>query len=170
VTSLTPDSYIVLALLEQAGEATPYELKQFAATLSGLWDLRHDQVYREPEKLAAAGLLSERREEGGRRRRRFRLTKAGRQALADWRKNPTAEFTELRDLGLLQLFFGAEAEPLAELQLAAHQERLQQYEQLADELGSDAPVQVRRALNAGLGHEREWVRFWTAIRDGGDGS
>jgi hypothetical protein len=29
---------------------------------------------------------------------------------------------------------------------------------------------VRRALNSGIGHEREWVRFWTAIREGDDGS
>src|SRR4051812_32406234 len=97
----TPVSYIVLALLEQAGEATPYELKQVAASLSGFWDLRHDQVYREPERLAAAGLLSERREQAGRRRRRFRLTEEGRRALEDWRRNPTSDSTELRDPGLL---------------------------------------------------------------------
>lgn len=168
--SLTPVSYIVLALLEQAGEATPYELKQLAASLSGLWDLRHDQVYREPERLARQELVSERREESGRRRRRFRLTKAGRRALEEWREHPTAEFTELRDPGLLQLFFGAEARPLAELQLAAHETRLAEYEQLARGLGADAPLGIRRALNAGIGHEREWVRFWTAIRDGGDGA
>jgi DNA-binding PadR family transcriptional regulator len=170
VPALTAVSYVVLALLEQAGETTPYELKRIAASLSGFWDLRHDQVYREPERLAAAGLVSERREETGRRRRRFRLTAAGRRALEDWRANPTAEFTELRDPGLLQLFFGADPERLSELQLAAHEARLAEYEQLAKQLTADAPLGVRRALNAGLGHEREWVRFWAAVREGGDGA
>jgi DNA-binding MarR family transcriptional regulator len=114
--------------------------------------------------------VSERREETGRRRRRFRLTKAGQRALEEWRKNPTVEFTELRDPGLLQLFFGAEAGPLARLQLAAHEARLSEYEELATELGEDAPLRIRRALNAGIGHEREWVRFWTGIHGGGDGA
>ena len=50
-------SYLVLGLIEQAGEATPYELKQMAASVSGLWTLRHDQVYREPQRLAELGLL-----------------------------------------------------------------------------------------------------------------
>src|ERR671931_2151812 len=116
-TSLTPLSYLVLGLIERAGEATPYDLKQMAASMSGLWALRHDQVYREPERLAGLGLLSETREEGGRRRRRFRVTDEGRSALREWLRVPTGEFTELRDPGLLQLFLGADPGPLAQLQL-----------------------------------------------------
>ncbi|HEY2333852.1 MAG TPA: helix-turn-helix transcriptional regulator [Solirubrobacterales bacterium] len=167
---LTEVSYIVLALIEEAGEVTPYDLKKMTGSFSGLWALRHDQVYREPERLAAAGLLSERREDGGRRRRRFRLTKAGREALREWRRTPTSEFTELRDPGLLRLLFGAEPEPLAEVQLVAHQERLAEYEGYAEQLNVDTPMAVRRALNAGIGHEREYVRFWRSVLNGEDGS
>ena len=57
---------MVLGLIEFAGEATPYQLKQVAAVSVGnFWTLQHAQLYSEPERLAAAGLLDEKREEGG---------------------------------------------------------------------------------------------------------
>ncbi|MDX6698548.1 MAG: hypothetical protein QOE65_1945 [Solirubrobacteraceae bacterium] len=157
---LPPVAYLVLGLIEQAGETTPYELKQMAASVSGLWTLRHDQVYREPERLARRGLLEEEREADGRRRRRFRITAAGRAALREWLSTPTTEFTELRDAGLLQLFLGADPGPLAAQQAAAHEARLAEYEALAAGLPPETPDGVRLSLRAGIGHEREWVRFW----------
>ena len=58
---LTPTSYIVLGLIEAAGEATPYDLKRMVAvSLGNFWTLQHAQLYTEPERLAAAGHLSER--------------------------------------------------------------------------------------------------------------
>ncbi len=162
-SSLSEVSYLVLGLIERARVATPYELKQMAASISGLWTLRHDQVYREPERLARQGLLEEEREAQGRRRRRFRVTKAGRRALEQWLATPTTEFTELRDHGLLQLFLGAEPSPLAQVQLAAHEDRLRDYEQLAQELPPESPEGIRLSLQSGIGHEREWVRFWRQL-------
>src|SRR5437588_2526898 len=106
---LTPTSYIVLGLLELAGEATPYQLKQRATHSIGyFWSLQHAQLYTEPERLAKAGLVTEQREASGRRRKRYQLTAEGRAALQRWRATPTDAFTELRDPGLLQLFFGAD--------------------------------------------------------------
>lgn len=160
---LSPVSYLVLGLIERAGQTTPYELKQMAASISGLWTLRHDQVYRETERLARQGLLQEDREQQGRRRRRFRITAAGRQALTAWLATPTAEFTELRDPGLLQLFLGAEPGALAERQLAVHEHRLRQYQELAGALPPETPQGARLSLESGLGHEREWVRFWRRL-------
>jgi DNA-binding PadR family transcriptional regulator len=156
-------SYLVLGLIARAGQATPYELKQMAASVSGLWTLRHDQVYREPERLATQGLLEEDRELQGRRRRRFHITAAGRKALEQWLASPTDEFTELRDPGLLQLFLGATPGPLAERQLAIHERRLVEYEQLAESMPPQAPTGVQLSLQAGIGHEREWVRFWRRL-------
>jgi DNA-binding PadR family transcriptional regulator len=161
--ALSPTSYLVLGLIDHAGEATPYDLKLMAGAVSGLWTLRHDQVYRETERLAKHGLLEEEREQHGRRRRRFRMTAAGRAALKDWLAAPTDEFTELRDPGLLQLFLGADPVALGRLQLAVHEERLREYEQLADELPPETPAGVRLSLESGLGHEREWVRFWRGV-------
>jgi hypothetical protein len=53
-------------------------------------------------------------------------------------------------------------------QLQLHEQKLAEYEQLASTFGPEAPLPFR-ALNAGIGHEREWVRYWNAILDGGDG-
>jgi DNA-binding PadR family transcriptional regulator len=156
----------VLGLIDRAGEATPYDLKQMAAAVSGLWTLRHDQVYRETERLARDGLLTEDREEHGRRRRRFRMTSDGREALQAWLTAPTAEFTELRDPGLLQLYLGAEPASVARPQLAVHEARLREYEEFAAACPPDVPEGVRLSLESGLGHEREWVRFWRQLADG----
>jgi len=131
--------------------------------MSGLWSLRHDQVYREPERLEKLGLLSEKREDSGRRRRLFKLTAEGHGALQEWLGKPTTEFTELRDAGLLQLFLGADPEPLARLQVDAHQERLGEYEELEKSLAGQVPEGVILALEAGIAHEREWVRFWSRL-------
>jgi DNA-binding PadR family transcriptional regulator len=165
--TLTPTSYIVLGLLELCGEATPYELKKLVgASVGYFWRVQHAQLYTEPERLAQAGLVDEKREQGGRRRKRYRLTDAGREALEEWRRLPTDSFTELRDPGLLQLFFGADPAALAERQLAVHAERLAGYEALLDALGSEGPAGPRLALEAGIGHEREWVRFWSELASG----
>jgi PadR family transcriptional regulator, regulatory protein AphA len=159
---LTPASYIVLGLLAQAGEATPYDLKRMvAASIGNFWSIQHAQLYTEPERLAAAGLLTETREEGGRRRKRYALTKAGRGALKAWLSAPTGEMTELRDPGLLQLFFGADPAALAAAQLETHRAKLEEYE--AIHAGLDDPAGVRLALEAGIAHEREWLRFWERL-------
>jgi len=154
----------VLGLVEAAGEATPYELKQVVASgLGDFWSIQHAQLYAEPERLAAAGYLKERREESGRRRRHYKVTAAGRKALKGWLDEPTEELTELRDPGLLKLFFGATPKPLATAQLPVHERRLADYEALHKELGEDAPAGIRFSLEAGIGHEREWVRFWKQV-------
>lgn len=60
VPRLTAVSYMVLGLIERAGEATPYQLKQVAArSVGNFWSIQHAQLYTEPERLAAAGLLAE---------------------------------------------------------------------------------------------------------------
>jgi PadR family transcriptional regulator, regulatory protein AphA len=162
---LTPTSYIVLGLLEQAGEATPYELKRMvSASVGNFWSLQHAQLYTEPERLAAAGLVSERRERSGRRRKRYTLTGAGRRALHAWVAQPTGELSELRDPGLLQLFFGADAQALASAQLEAHRTKLLEYEQLQAQATGEKPTGPLLALEAGIGHEREWIRFWSGLQ------
>jgi DNA-binding PadR family transcriptional regulator len=161
---LTPTSYLVLGLVRLSGEATPYQLKQRVELgLGDLWSVPHAQVYREPGRLAAAGLLDETVEAGGRRRRLYRMTPKGEQTLADWLADPVTEFTELRDAGLLQLFLGADPGPLAAQQAAAHEARLAEYEALAAGLPPETPDGVRLSLRAGIGHEREWVRFWKKL-------
>ena len=156
----------MLALIEAMQPATPYDLKRAAAEgIGNLWALPHTQLYSECGRLADAGLLSEERESDGRRRRLFSLTAAGLEALDAWRVDPTAPEFELRDAGLLKLYAGADPVALAETQIAAHSERMRGWEQMREQL-EGAPAGVLLALEAGLGHEREYVRFWTAVRDG----
>jgi PadR family transcriptional regulator, regulatory protein AphA len=161
---LTPTSYIVLGLISASGRATPYDLKRIhgQGRISGFWSLNHAQLYAEPERLASAGYLSVEREEGGRRRKLYELTARGRNALAEWLANPTEEFTELRDPGLLQLFFGADPGPLAAVQTRIHADRLAEYERMLEQ--SDGwPAGPRLVLESGIGHEREWLRFWERV-------
>ncbi len=92
---------------------------------------------------------------------------AGREALDAWREDPTAPEWELRDAGLLKLFLGADPVELAESQIEAHTERLAAGCRCAtSSVGGRARTGVLLALEAGIGHEREYLRFWRAVRDG----
>jgi PadR family transcriptional regulator AphA len=159
---LSDTSYAVLGLVDLVGDATPYQLKQIAqvSTLH-FWTIPHTQLYTECARLAEGGLLAEHREQTGRRRRVYRLTAAGRRALDEWRDDPEAGLYELRDPGLLKLFFGADPCALAELQLESHRRRLSGYEQLSETAAMSEGV--RLALHAGIGHEREYIRFWSEV-------
>ena len=160
---LSETSFIVLGLLEQGEPATPYDLKRIAQlSTNNFWSVPHTQLYTECARLAAEGLLDERREESGRRRRVYRLTAAGREALETWRNEPASELYELRDAATLKLFFGGDPATLAATQLQAHKARLEQYEQLHK--GADVlPEGQRLALECGIGHEREFIRFWSRL-------
>jgi DNA-binding PadR family transcriptional regulator len=166
---LSPTSYIVLALIDGAGEATPYDLKQAVGmTLGNFWSVPHAQIYAEPERLSGGGYLSERREQGGRHRRHYKLTARGKQALREWLAEPTAEMAELRDPGILKLFFGGDPKRLAKAQLSTHRQRLAELEKLAEALAGTPPALrgFRLTVQAGLGHEREWVSFWELLEQG----
>jgi PadR family transcriptional regulator, regulatory protein AphA len=165
VISLTPTSYIVLGLVNQAGEATPYALKQMAAaTVGNFFSIPHSQIYAEPERLASGGYLRVRREQGGRRRKHYSLTAGGERALAKWLQDPTHELYELRDPGLLKLAFGSDPRALAEAQLPVHEQRLQHFQEISRILeASGAPREQRLVVESGIGHEREYVRFWKRV-------
>ena len=160
---LTPTSYIVLGLLEATApqEATPYDLKQMmAVSIDNFWSTPHAQVYREPERLVAGGLATERREETGRRRRFYAITDQGRAALEAWRGTAPDELPELRDSGVLKLFFGADPAVVAAHQIAVHEAKLAEYRTLrADVLAVIPPGQLR-ALDLGIVHEQAMIDMW----------
>lgn len=159
---LTETSYIVLGLLEVAGEATPYDLKQVAeVSVFNFWSIPHTQIYTECGRLGEAGLLTERRETTGRRRRFYKLAATGRKALEDWRAEPTEQLYETRDLGTLKLFFGSDPKPLAAAQLAAHKRKLKELEEASEV--PEVPPGMRLAIELGLNQERAFVRFWTRL-------
>jgi DNA-binding PadR family transcriptional regulator len=162
---LTETSYIVLGLLELAEPATPYHLKRLAQmSTSNFWSVPHTQLYTECARLAAEGLLDERQEQSGRRRRTYRLRDRGRRLLEEWRNEPTGDLYELRDESTLKLFFGGDPAELAASQLQAHRRRLKAYEQLRAGL-AQAPRGQLLALECGIGHEREFIRFWSRVSE-----
>jgi DNA-binding PadR family transcriptional regulator len=161
---LTPTSYIVLGLLEFAGESTPYGLKQLvSASVGNFWTLHHAQLYSEPERLAKGGYASEKRERGGRRRRLYEITDRGRKALDDWRGEPTTSLGELREPALLKLFFGADPAAIANTQLPAHRAKLAEYEAIRDRMPDNVPQGPRLALEAGILNERHFIDFWEQL-------
>ena len=175
---LTPTACLVLGLLAREGSSTPYDLKRHvAATLGHFWSFPHSLLYGEPARLAGLGLLSEEREDGGRRRRIFTITPAGLEALRAWLGRPSREPTELRDTGLLQLFFADLGPPEARLaiaaaQLAIHRAKLQEYEEdRRVERGSGQAGPGHRTaerwhgetVRMGLLYERAAVDFWAGV-------
>ncbi len=165
VPRLTETSYIVLGLLELTERATPYDLKRVAQMSTAyFWSVPHTQLYTECARLARERLLDETQEQSGRRRRTYSLTDRGRELLDRWRNEPSAELYELRDAGTLKLFFGGEPAGLAASQLEVHKRQLEIYEGLYAGL-ADAPIGRRLALECGIGHEREFIRFWSRVSE-----
>jgi DNA-binding PadR family transcriptional regulator len=154
-----------MGLLAQAGEATPYDLKQIvAATIGNFFSIPHSQIYAEPERLAKAGYLTERREATGRRRKHYALTAQGRKALEQWLSTPTEELYELRDPGLLKLAFGSDPRELARTQLEGHERRLEDIQRMASMLQvTGAPEGARLVAESGIGHQKEYIRFWKKV-------
>jgi DNA-binding PadR family transcriptional regulator len=179
---LTPTSYLVLGLLAREGPSTPYDLERHVrATLGNFWSFPHTLLYTEPPRLAEPGLVTEARESEGRRRRVFTITPAGIAVLSAWLDRPSGAPTELRDLGLLQLFFtdlaSAEARlRLAEQQLAIHRAKLAAYEDDArlerapgGSGGGQRTVEHWRGetLRMGLLYEGAAVEFWMGVAANG---
>ena len=163
-------SYVVLGSIAVRGPSTSYDLKRFVElTLGHFWAFPHSQLYAEPERLARAGLLSEEREDGGRRRRTYAISAAGRRALDKWLRQPATSQLEIRDAGLLKLFFSELADDeafraLAREQAAAHRAMLARYEWLRRRYG-DRPEYARRMLplEAGFKMERALIAFWDEV-------
>jgi PadR family transcriptional regulator, regulatory protein AphA len=137
-----------------------------AITVGHFWTFQHAQLYTETERLAKAGLLRVDVEEGGRRRKRYALTAAGRKALDAWRAEPATEVAELRDLGVLKLFLGAEPKSLGAAQLDAHQAKLREYEEIRKIDTGLEPRGPWIALESGIEHERQMIRFWKRLAEG----
>lgn len=85
---LTPFSYVVLTLVGNEGATAP-ELSAMRERGRMYWAAPRSQWYAEPKRLAEAGLLSPEGEPGVTGpRTRYRLTPAGREALAAWLREP----------------------------------------------------------------------------------
>lgn len=165
---MTATSYLVLGLLADA-PATSYELKRrVAVTIGNFWDFAHSQLYDEPMRLSEAGLVETVTETGGRRRRTYTITDAGRAALAAWLAEPTPGRTDVRDPGLLKLFFGKYARTgdirgIAADQHRSHRERAEQYERTHAMLEGAGDQWQVKSLELGIRYERTVEGFWADL-------
>lgn len=160
---LTPNSYAVMAVIDQCGEATSYELKiLIERSIQNFWPVPHTTAYEEPARLAAAGYLSARQEEGGRRRRIYALTEKGREALATWADDPSAAPPQLREESVLKVFAGADPAPLLAGRLAWHEAKLAELEATLVEVRESEGMEGEggeRALLVGITYEQKTLEM-----------
>jgi DNA-binding PadR family transcriptional regulator len=156
---LTGTSYAVLILLDQAGEATPYELKgALERSIANFWPVPHTTFYAEPERLVEAGYLSRRQESSGRRRKVYSLTTAGRQALRQWADSPVIADGQVRDEGTLKIFAGADPARIFAQQRQWRARKLDELEGYLQAVESSPPgkhtAAIRTTLLIGISYER----------------
>ena len=105
--NLSPTGRVILGVL--AVEArSGYDIKALTdQSTRFFWAASYGQIYPELKRLAEDGLVEGSDEpSGGRKRTVYRITGDGRKALAEWLNAPE-QLHELRDEGLLKLFFAA---------------------------------------------------------------
>jgi DNA-binding PadR family transcriptional regulator len=103
---LTHTSYVILGLLyERPGSG--YDIKQTADhSTRHFWAISFGQIYPELKRLTEGGLVEvEESPTGSRQRNVYRITDAGREALAFWVADTTRAACEIRDEMLLKIYF-----------------------------------------------------------------
>jgi DNA-binding PadR family transcriptional regulator len=161
---LSPTAYVILGMLRDQPRCG-YEIKSAVDNSTRFfWAASYGQIYPELRKLSEAGLIEGRPDaRGDRKRVEFKLTAAGRKELLSWLRRPPETF-ELRDEGLLKLFFSGAAEPEdAAATLRAMREhhralveRLRDIEPKAAASGGGYPLLV---LKGGIEYN-EWLADW----------
>jgi len=163
---LSPTAYVILGMLRHEPRSG-YEIKQAVdGSTRFFWAASYGQIYPELAKLAEAGLVEgEAQSTGGRKRTVYRLTDAGRDELLRWLDDAPVRL-ELRDEGLLKLFFAAAAEPGKAIEIIEAKQRLMEeklaalraIEPHAADLASSDPFPYL-VLRYGV-ESSEWVIEW----------
>jgi PadR family transcriptional regulator, regulatory protein AphA len=99
-------AYVVLGMV-RLGARSGYEIKQAVElSIRFFWTISQAQIYPSLKRLERAGFLKGKSEPLDKRRRRtFEITKAGEAALREWLLGDEPMPFELRDIGLVKLFF-----------------------------------------------------------------
>jgi DNA-binding PadR family transcriptional regulator len=108
---LSATAKVILGMLA-ARPRSGYEIKQLVdSSARFFWAASYGQIYPELKKLEKAGLIAgDDSSQGARQRTTFKLTAKGRRAAREWIGRPP-EVLEIRDEGLLMLFFAGSIEP-----------------------------------------------------------
>ena len=161
-TALTLTGRVILGMIAK-GRRTGYEIKQLVdRSTRHFWAASYGQIYPELRRLEVDGLLSSRPEpSGGRARTEYALTDAGDEALCAWLTSDDELLYELRDEGMLKLFF-SDLAPEARIKNIRAMREL--YERKLDQLcaleaKAEMPTGPRLTLEIGLGISR-WLIEW----------
>jgi PadR family transcriptional regulator, regulatory protein AphA len=140
MSMLSATGRVILGLLKWEPR-TGYDVKRVTDySTRFFWRASYGQIYPELRSLERAGFVVARDEPHGRRRRRVHeLTPAGEQALFEWLAG-TDDSYDLRDEGLLRLFFGELMSHEQLLELVRRRRRWfsdagQHFLEIAEELG-----------------------------------
>jgi PadR family transcriptional regulator, regulatory protein AphA len=172
-TPVSHTGYVILGLIGQ-GRKSGYDIKASVdRSARYFWALSYGQIYPELRRLEARGFIEgEPSPEGQRRRMAFTLTDAGRAALGAWLVSPP-QILEVRNEGLLKLFFADAMEPGEVIGLVRAQRRLQEQRLEALEpklpfaIASCAAGEVRfplEVLEFGIAQARWAVDWWAALQ------
>lgn len=109
MTELSKPAYVVLGMIA-TGRRSGYAMSRTAKEATRFfWATSDGQIYPQLRKLSDAGFIEgEREQQGGRERVIYSLTPRGREALDAWLTSTDRPQHELRDEGLLRLFFAEE--------------------------------------------------------------
>jgi PadR family transcriptional regulator, regulatory protein AphA len=136
---LSAPAYVVLGMV-QLGANSGYEIKQAVEqSIRFFWTISQAQIYPSLELLEQRRLVRGRDASRGRRQRRtYAITRAGERALTEWLGRADPMPFELRDIGLVKLFFADALAPEEALKLLAavrqrSQERAATLRQIAPE-------------------------------------
>jgi DNA-binding PadR family transcriptional regulator len=171
MSSLSPTARVILGMLK-LGIRTGYDIKRAIDTSTRFfWSASFGQIYPELHRLREAGLVKAKEEPRGRlKRTEYALTAKGRRALHEWLTDGDDAIFELRDEGLLRLFFGdilTKEEVLANLRarrdffdwVLAHFKEIEVEARTG--FADESQLHPLLALRYGIGLV-EWSRNWYA--------
>jgi DNA-binding PadR family transcriptional regulator len=170
---LSATGKVILGMLA-ARPRSGYEIKQLVdSSARFFWAASYGQIYPELKRLEEEGLIRGKgRAQGARQRTVYELTAAGKRAARAWIDGPPQVF-ELRDEGLLELFFAGSVAPARMPEIAreratratasADQLRAieEQVEQMGQQAGPDNSPDAGSLTVLRYGIEmNEWAAAW----------
>jgi DNA-binding PadR family transcriptional regulator len=169
MSSLTPTARVILGMLK-LGAPTGYEIKKaIDGSTRFFWTASFGQIYPELKRLQRDGLVRSKEEPRGKVKRTFyELTPKGEEVLREWLTGDDSIY-EIRDEGLLRLFF---SDVLPREDVLANLRRQQQLYEMVLEQFREIEVVARGGVEDGLDYPYlvlrygldfiTWARDWYA--------
>jgi DNA-binding PadR family transcriptional regulator len=162
---LSATAYVILGLVRNEARSG-YEIKAVVDNSTRFfWAASYGQIYPELKRLSEAGLVAGvDASTGDRKRTRYAITADGEAELKDWLRRPP-EVAEMREEGLLKLFFAGVLKPAEAVETLRSMRRARL--ELAERLHALEPEKVEKledpyplmVLRAGI-EFNEWFAEW----------